>query len=160
MRLAALILATASLLLTGSARAQSALPDPALTPGAVNPAVTQDNIGQTICVPGWTRTVRPPARYTSALKRRQIRQYGYTDHRMRLYEEDHLIPLSLGGAPMDPRNLWPEPRQSADGWDADRKDELEAMLPQLVCARTLSLEDAQHAIATNWIDAYRRYVGE
>lgn len=159
MRVTAMTL-PASLLLAGSVWAQSALPNPTLTPGAVNPMVTQDNVGQTICRPGWTRTVRPPARYTSALKRRQIRQYGYPDRRLRLYEEDHLIPLSLGGAPTDPRNLWPEPRQSADGWDADRKDELEAVLPQLICARKLGLQDAQQAIATNWIDAYRRYVGE
>ncbi len=31
-----------------------------------------------------------------------------------------------GGAPYDPRNLWPEPRATADGWNADVKDELEA----------------------------------
>jgi len=160
MRLTAMTLAAGSLLLGGSVWAQSSLPNPALTPGVVNPDVTQENIGQTICMPGWTRTVRPPAGYTSALKRRQIRQYGYADRRLRPYEEDHLIPLSLGGSPTDPRNLWPEPRQSADGWDADRKDELEAVLPQLVCARRLTLQDAQQAIATNWIDAYRRYVGE
>jgi hypothetical protein len=25
------------------------------------------------------------------------------------YEEDHFIPLELGGAPKNPKNLWPEP---------------------------------------------------
>jgi hypothetical protein len=34
----------------------------------------------------------------------------------------------LGGAPYGPRNLWPEPRAPADGWNADVKDELEAVL--------------------------------
>lgn len=43
-------------------------PPAALVPGAVNPAVTQANIQRTICVPGWTRTVRPPVPYTNALK--------------------------------------------------------------------------------------------
>jgi hypothetical protein len=54
--------------------AQSSLPDPALTPGAINPAVTQDDIESTICVRGWTRTVRPPRQYTEGLKREQIRE--------------------------------------------------------------------------------------
>jgi hypothetical protein len=76
------------------------------------------------------------------------------------FEEDHLIPLALGGAPYDPRNLWPEPRASADGWNASVKDELEAALPRLVCSGRVSLADAQRAIATDWIAAYRFYVRE
>ena len=80
-----------------AASAQSSLPDPALTPGAINPAVTQDDIQSTICTYGWTRTVRPPYRYTERLKREQIREYGYADRRLGHYEEDHLIPLDLGG---------------------------------------------------------------
>ena len=42
--------------------------DPVRTPGVLNPNVTQATIGSTICVPGWTRTVRPPVEYTNALK--------------------------------------------------------------------------------------------
>ncbi len=110
------------------ALAQSALPDTHRTPGAVDPEVRQDNIASTICVRGWTRTIRPPWQYTSALKRKQIREFGYADRRMGDYEEDHLVPLDLGGSPTDPRNLWPEPRTSADGWNANLKDELEATL--------------------------------
>jgi hypothetical protein len=135
------------------------LPDPGLTPGAVNPAVTEATIDTTICVWGWTRTVRPPAGYTEELKRRQIREYGYADRRLRSYEEDHLVSLDLGGSPDDPRNLWPEPREAADGWNADRKDELEAVLARLVCAHQVLLREAQRAIATDWISAYRRFVG-
>jgi hypothetical protein len=134
------------------------LPDPHLTPGAINPNVSQENIARTICVRGWTRTVRPPREFTSALKRRQIREYGYKDHRLSPYEEDHLIPLDLGGAPADAGNLWPEPRYSPDGWDADRKDVLEYRLNRLVCSGKLPLAAAQAAIARNWIDAYQRYV--
>jgi len=44
------------------------LPDPALTPGAINSDVTQDNIHNTVCVRGWTKTVRPPSFYTTRLK--------------------------------------------------------------------------------------------
>ena len=73
------------------ASAQSSRPDPAATPGALNPAVTQATIEETICVRGWTRTVRPPAEYTYALKRRQVRAAGYADRRLGDYEEDHLL---------------------------------------------------------------------
>jgi hypothetical protein len=97
------------------AAGQGALPDPAKTPGALNPAVTQATIGSTICVRGWTRTIRPSQQYTSALKRQQLREFGYMDRRMGEYEEDHLVPPGLGKAPYDPRNLWPEPRATADG---------------------------------------------
>ena len=142
----------------GAAWAQGSLPDPALTPGAINPAVAQENIGETICVRGWTRTVRPPQEFTYQLKRRQMREYGYFGRRLGDFEEDHLVPLDLGGAPDDPRNLWPEPRETADGWTADRKDELEAALARLVCERRVSLAAAQAAIASDWIAAYRRYV--
>jgi hypothetical protein len=44
-------------------------PDPAVTPGGVNPDITQGNIDQTICNPHWsTKTIRPPASYTNTLK--------------------------------------------------------------------------------------------
>jgi hypothetical protein len=38
------------------------------------------------------------------------------------------------------------------------KDRLEDRLHELVCAGRLSLPEAQKAIATDWIVAYRRYV--
>jgi hypothetical protein len=127
--------------------------------GAINLAVTQKTIGETICTRGWTRMVRPPIQYTEELKRQQIHTFAYDDRRLSHYEEDHLIPLGLGGAPSDPRNLWPEPRISPDSWGADRKDEVEFVLNQLVCSARLPLREAQRAIATDWIAAYRRYVG-
>jgi len=81
----------------------AALPNRQMTPGATNPAVTEANFDSTICRRGgYTRTVRPPVSYTEPLKRAQIRAYGYTDHRLRDYEEDHLVPLEVGGAPSDP----------------------------------------------------------
>ena len=43
---------------------------------ALNPAVTPATIGSTICVSGWTATVRPPESYTEDLKRSQIRTEG------------------------------------------------------------------------------------
>jgi hypothetical protein len=71
--------------------------------------VAQETIGETICVRSWTRRVRPPASHTEALKRRQIREFGYADRRLGDYIEDQ-IPLELGGDPSDRRNLWPQPK--------------------------------------------------
>ena len=137
----------------------SGLPNPALTPGALNPAVTQQTIETTICVRGWTRTVRPPESYTEPLKRAQITQYGYTNRWLRDYEEDHLVPLELGGSPSSPQNLWPEPHDALGGWGSYAKDRLENRLRELVCRGQLPLGTARAAIATNWITAYRRYLG-
>jgi len=60
----------------------SDLPNPSLTPGAIDPYITQQNIHQTVCVKGYTKTIRPPANYTNKLKKRQIREYGYVDRKM------------------------------------------------------------------------------
>lgn len=136
-----------------------ALPNPRLTPGATNPAVTQADIQETICVRGYSRSVRPPERYTEALKRRQIREYGYRDLWLRDYEEDHLVAISLGGSPTSPENLWPQPHHVVGGWGSYAKDRLEAHLHWLVCHRGLALATAQRELAHDWIAAYRRYLG-
>jgi hypothetical protein len=149
---------TIMLMLPIGAWAQDSLPDPAVTPGATNPEVTQASIAWTICRRGYARLIRPPRRYTSGLKRRQLRAAAYADQRMRNYEEDHLIPLELGGAPADPRNLWPQPRLGVDGWDADRKDELEGVLNRMVCHGGLPLRQAQEDIAHGWTGAYRTFI--
>jgi hypothetical protein len=139
--------------------AGAVLPDPKRTPGAINPDVTQDTIASTICVSGWTATVRPPSSYTTALKQRQLASgYAYRgDTATSDYEEDHLISLELGGSPATETNLWPEPYVATDG--AHVKDSLENKLHSLVCAGTIQLGTAQHAIAANWWTAYLLYVG-
>lgn len=136
------------------------LPNRHLTPGAYNPAVTQADIGSTICVRGWTKTVRPPESYTEPLKRRLIRAYGDKDRRLGDYELDHLVALELGGAPASPKNLWPEPHHAKGGWGSHAKDRLENKLHYLVCSGRLPLAKAREMIATNWIAAYKRFVGE
>lgn len=139
-------------------------PDPALTPGATNPDVTQATIGSTICVSGWTATVRPPSSYTTGLKQTQIGQYGYTDTNLADYEEDHLISLELGGAPRDPANLWPEPYtiSLSDGRSvgARVKDQLENRLNDLVCSGEMPLAEAQADIATHWIATWFELSGQ
>jgi hypothetical protein len=133
------------------------LPDPARTPGATNPTVTQATIASTICVSGWTATIRPPSSYTTELKEQQLAS-GYAYHGDLIpgdYEEDHLISLELGGSPTSVRNLWPEPYAAAEG--ARVKDQIENKLHSLVCSGTITLATAQHAIATNWWAAYDTY---
>ncbi|MFF9483159.1 hypothetical protein [Streptomyces sp. NPDC014733] len=127
------------------------LPDASCQPGANNPDVTQSTIDKTICVPGWTSTVRPPTSYTNPLKVQQIGEYGYTDTSTADYEEDHLIPLELGGAPRDPKNLWPEPRYGTQ--PAASKDSVENKLKTAVCNGTVKLDAARTAIATDWTTA-------
>jgi hypothetical protein len=135
--------------------ANRAEPDPDLTPGATNPAVTQATIGTTICVTGYTTKIRPPESYTESLKKRQIREYGYADTRLSDYEEDHLIPLGVGGAPRAVENLWPEPHDARlpDGTQAGSpaKDGLENYLHRQVCNGSITLASAQRAFATDWV---------
>ena len=133
------------------------MPDRRHTPGAINPEVTQTNIGSTICVPGWTSTIRPPSSYTSLVKHLQIAQLGLTDRTPSHYEEDHLISLELGGAPRNQRNLWPEPWEGKCG--AHVKDRLENVLKAKVCAGKLLLKDAQESVAVDWQAAYRAHIG-
>ncbi|WP_243726844.1 hypothetical protein [Actinocrispum wychmicini] len=128
--------------------------DSACTPGAFNPDVSQDTIDTTICVSGWTATVRPPSSYTTALKNQQKGEYGEADIPNTALEEDHLVPLELGGAPRDPNNLWPEPRTSAGSTDpgqaAEDKDKEENSLKRQVCAGTISLAGARQRMLADW----------
>jgi hypothetical protein len=144
----------------GAADLNPYLPNAKLTPGATNPAITQDNIRETICNNHgghWTtKQIRPPSSYTNPLKKKQIVEYGHGDT-MKDCEEDHLIPLTVGGNPRDPHNLWPEPWNGPYG--AHVKDKLEVALNKAVCSGKLTLEEAQKAIATDWIAAYEKYVG-
>ena len=124
-----------------------ALPDPNLTPGDVLPV----GIAQ-ICVVGYSSSVRS---VTIATKDEVYAEYHIVSHAPGQYEVDHLIPLELGGS-NSVKNLWPEPAQPEPGFH--QKDLLENRLHELVCARSLDLATAQHAIAANWYAAFVRYV--
>jgi hypothetical protein len=141
--------------------AHAGLPDKHCTPGALNPVVKQSTIGQTICVKGWTATVRPSSSVTRKIKIEREIAYGILGPHPKPYateELDHLVPLELGGAPAAIANLWPEPLAGPDGYK--QKDTLENRLKRLVCAHELPLKTAQKAIASNWVVAYRKYMGK
>jgi hypothetical protein len=64
------------------------------------------------------------------------------------YELDHKIPLALGGAVIDRRNLALQPIE-----EAREKDAVEACLSSLVCQGKIDLDDAQSAIWEDWKEA-------
>ncbi len=68
------------------------------------------------------------------------------------YEYDHFVPLELGGATNDPRNLWPEP-----GASPNPKDAVESALRSEVCDGQISLRAAQRAIVADWASLAHRF---
>jgi hypothetical protein len=101
-------------------------------PGVSFAEVTQANIATTICVSGWTVTVRPATSYTQGLKRLMMRRAGMDPKDAVAYELDHFVPLAIGGHPRSEDNLW---LQRWDGaWNARVKDRLERRLQVVVCA--------------------------
>jgi hypothetical protein len=146
-----LLLAALALVFVGSAMAQAippaVVPDPTLTPGAVR---TTD-LGDICSTP--TRELRHWSRERDD---RILVAYGLPPGPHPDYEVDHLIPLCLGGADED-KNLWPEPRRSIEPeWSAERKDDLEHRLCQMVCSGELDVREAQSEIADDWTEAYAR----
>jgi hypothetical protein len=124
------------------------LPIRSLTPGAV--ANISANV---LCA---SRPAEKPP-IPAAVRIAVLRDYRMEDVPARQYELDYLITPELGGVP-DRRNLWPE-RYVSGLWNAARKDELEDLLPRLVCEGRLDLTTAQQDIARDWIAAYKKYFG-
>jgi len=115
---------------------------------ALNPDVTEASLELTICVTGYTATVRPASSYTNGVKAKLLRESGLGESRMADYELDHLIPLAVGGHPRKLSNLQLQPWHGADS--ATDKDGLERRLQRMVCERQIALADAQYCIAEDW----------
>jgi hypothetical protein len=125
---------------------------------ALNPDVKQDTIAQTICVSGYTKTVRPATVYTNDVKKKLMREQGIDWKSRADYELDHIIPLALGGHPRSLDNLVLQHWEGTDG--AKRKDKLEVKLQCLVCTGTLLLDDARADIYQDWRAAADKYLGK
>jgi hypothetical protein len=125
--------------------------------GMTDPRVTQETIGQTICRRGWAAAVGPPASETDAIKHKMLAQLppGVRE-KSPDYDLDHIIPLDLGGAPLDRRNLALQPRRGQ--CNAKQKDEVARRLSTMVCAGDVTLTGAQHEIAMDWRAAYKKWV--
>ncbi|UXY25129.1 hypothetical protein [Streptomyces sp. HUAS TT20] len=131
------------------------LPDSHCTPGALNPKVTARTLKSTICDPGYSSRIRPPASVTGAEKSANAKSYSYRGS-LRDAEYDHLVSLSLGGDPNDPRNLWvepPSPGHRPGAGPNNDKDKVEARLHTAICSGRVTLASVQKAIATNWVTA-------
>ena len=122
----------------------------------LNPDVRQDTIKQTICVPGYTASVRPSTTYTNGVKQKLMRQQSIAIETVGSYELDHRIPLALGGHPRNINNLMLQPWEGEDG--AKKKDRLERALQRLVCASQVMLDEARRAIFFDWQAAFQTYV--
>ena len=142
--------ATASASTSSPVSSQDVCHPSGVTYCVLNPAVTQATIRQTICVSGWTKTIRPPVTYTDNLKRQQMQAEGLGAS-TGSYEEDHRMPLELGGAPRDPMNLSPEFGTSPNAKDRDEDADRQA-----VCSGRLTLAAAQQQILS-WLGPWPQY---
>jgi hypothetical protein len=136
-----------------------------LTPGAVTSATDTSRICPHV------DPALEAARPTSAEKAANYRAYGLAYPQPHgAYEDDHLVPIELGGAPDDPKNLWPERNDTPDpgamahfhlnpAFIENSKDLVEDILHRDVCAGLVPLSVAQQAIAADWRQAYAKYVG-
>ncbi len=132
-----------------AAFAPRAIPDRNLTPGAARQVAIND-----ICSVAHEEVVKP---VSLSLRQQVFREYGIINSNPDDYEIDYLIAPELGGLE-DIQNLWPEPNASPT-WNSHAKDALEERLHQLVCSGKLDVATAQHDISTNWIAAYKKYLG-
>jgi hypothetical protein len=134
------------------------LPDPKLTPGKADPALTES----VLCdLTFRTASIR---KVTTASSKKAYANYkvknhaGYCNITAEGCELDHLISLQLGGT-NDVENLWPQSYAAIPGqgiWNAHIKDKVETRLHTMVCAGKISLPQAQREIATDWVKAYKK----
>jgi hypothetical protein len=121
------------------------LPKRAFTPGAVT-ALT----AEALCA-----GERPSRTVAADVRAAVLRRYHVAHISQAEYELDALITPELGGS-VAADNLWPQ-RYRSPVWNAHVKDQLERLLPELVCRGQIALATAQQEVATNWIAAYREH---
>jgi hypothetical protein len=130
---------------------RGALPDSACSPGAFYTGLTKDVLCSSNFHTGDIRNV------PGSVKAAVYREYGLapTGHG-HTYEVDHIISLELGGSNQI-GNLYPEAASANPGFHT--KDALENKTAALMCDGKISLVEAQHDIATNWIALYKKVYG-
>jgi len=122
-------------------------PDLRLTPGAIA-------TGDTAAVCRQRRRLGPPE-ISPASRAAVYREYGdTTSARQHDYRMDYLVPLNLGGAPVT-ANLWPA---AIRGVGFYQKDQLDHIMHELVCQRSLTLAQAQRQVRLNWYATWLKYV--
>ena len=139
------------------------MPDIRLSPGEV---ATNGATIEQICVRGYASTIRNVSEKTK--REVFIRYFGHVPKNTGQFEIDHIISCELNGS-QSVNNLWPEPYDTGLIYNAHTKDALENKLAAMVRKdlienghdhATQLLHQVQKEIATNWIDAYKKYVGK
>lgn len=117
-----------------------------------NPAVSQETLATTVCVRHYTRSVRPSWAWARAWKARLMAAAGFPPETAHLYQLDHVLPLTLGGAGREPSNL-----ALQEIGDAKRKDGMERRLGCLVCRGDFSLSEARAILAGPWREGWSEW---
>jgi hypothetical protein len=147
---AGVLLVLCGVLLMRHTRNDLTTPDPRLTPGEATLASKQQ-----LCQAG---TDGENGQVPESLRQAVFAEYGMAKAPRDAYEIDYLITPGLGGS-ASLRNLWPQPYSKRE-WNAHAKDALEKRMHSMVCDGDLDLSTAQHEIATNWVGAYKKYIGD
>jgi len=129
-----------------------ARPDPNLTPGAVATTDLATVCRQSKHTPGLygpNNVLIAPGDQQAILS-----AYRISAQQAKHYGFDFLIPLQLGGANTRP-NIWPVSRTHGVGFR--EKYVLNIRIHVLVCHGDMPLDQAQRAIATDWIKLWMRY---
>lgn len=144
-------------LLVATATYAGQIPDPKLTLGAIA-STSLAEVCQSDGLPGSAYSRKHRSHHNEAARGADFARYGIPWAERGRYEDDHLVPLCLGGADTA-ANRWPEPLKGE--WGAYRKDELESYACKMVCAGRIGLREAQSWFLTpaDWRAAYRRIFG-
>jgi hypothetical protein len=129
------------------------IPDPACTPGAINPSMTADVLRdpafRTACVRNQDTSEKQK---TLTYRWYRIPHPAHNSGRSQVCELDHLVSLELGGADtLD--NIWPQCGPSYAYLRQryfKQKDVVENYLAKMVKEGKISLGDAQRGIAKDW----------
>ncbi len=133
----------------------------------MNRDISQANVQATICNPNWsTKSIRPPASYTNALKKQQLADARFQDKTPAHYGKITSSLLNSAGIlairrisgrrcgapdqPVTARGPFPPHLVGTKS-----KDAVENQLHREVCAGTLTLDEARHIITTHWFKYYR-----
>ncbi len=141
-----------------------ALPDPKVTPGAINTACVADlsqkqhivnGIEENICAKDFrTGPIRATIHNFAKMKRTACAAYGVKKCDGSV-EGDHFKPIEVCGCPDCQTNIWPQPLKEARIKD----HQVEDILPKLVCSGEMTLKQAQDCVATDWVKCAAKIKG-